>query len=79
VDVTSAYSPSFANGVHQLESIGMSTHQAQGAIARQITGQAYLLSATDLFWLCGWTSFALVALVWLARKPAAMTGPIAAD
>jgi DHA2 family multidrug resistance protein len=79
VDATSLYSPSFTNGVHELQTLGLNEHQAQGAILRQVVGQAYLLSATDLFWLCGWTSFALIGLVWLARKPAAVNGPVAAD
>jgi DHA2 family multidrug resistance protein len=48
-------------------------------MARQMVGQAYLLSSIELFWICGWLSFAMIALVWLSSRPAAHDGPIAAD
>jgi DHA2 family multidrug resistance protein len=79
VDSATGYSPSYAAGLQQLEALGLTQRQAAAAITRQIIGQAYLLSATDLFWLCGWTSFVLIIVVWLARKPAAMVGVVAAD
>jgi MFS transporter, DHA2 family, multidrug resistance protein len=50
-----------------------------GAIARQIVDQAYLLSSIEIFWTCGWLSFAMIALVWLARRPDAHERPIAAN
>lgn len=45
----------------------------------QMVKQAYLLATTDLFWLSSVACFAMVAVVWLARRPAAQEGPIAAD
>jgi len=45
----------------------------------QMVGQAYLLSSIELFWICGWLSLAMIGLVWLARRPAAQKGPVAAD
>ncbi|WP_425228315.1 DHA2 family efflux MFS transporter permease subunit [Sphingomonas sp.] len=58
---------------------GMSATQAVGAITRQLTGQAYLLASTDLFWLSAVLCAALIGLVWLTRRPAASSGPVAAD
>ena len=78
-EISSPFAPNFRAALSQLESQGLAPGQAVGAIAKQIVGQAYLLSANDIFWGCGWISFALIALVWLARRPAAPTGPIAAD
>jgi DHA2 family multidrug resistance protein len=79
VDAATAFAPNYVAGIQRLRALGLTPRQAAGAITRQIVGQAYLLSATDLFWLCGWISFTLIAVVWLARKPAAITGAIAAD
>jgi DHA2 family multidrug resistance protein len=41
--------------------------------------QAYLLSADDLFWLSGWVSLAMIALIWFARRPAGSAAHVAAD
>jgi DHA2 family multidrug resistance protein len=41
--------------------------------------QAYLLSSIEIFWICGWLSFAMIGLMWLASRPDAHEGPIAAD
>lgn len=59
--------------------MGLTEPQAAGALTRQLTGQAYLLASTDLFWLSAVLCAALIALIWLARRPAAPSGPVAAD
>ena len=41
--------------------------------------QAYLLAATDLFWLSGWIALAMVAIVWFARRPMSSARHVAAD
>jgi DHA2 family multidrug resistance protein len=46
---------------------------------KEMTGQAYLLSSIELFWICGWTSLAMIGLVWLSNRPLAHDGPVAAD
>jgi DHA2 family multidrug resistance protein len=38
-------------------------------VTRQMVGQAYLLASTDLFWICGWLSLAMIGLLWLVRRP----------
>ena len=63
----------------QLGRTGLSTAQSAGALTRQMTGQAYLLASTDLFWLSSVLCAGLVVLVWLTRRPAAPSGPVAAD
>ena len=38
-----------------------------------------LLSSTELFWLSGWLTAALLAIVWLTKRPAASDHVVAAD
>lgn len=65
--------------MESLQRLGMSSGQALAAIGRQLTGQAYLLASTDLFWLSAVLCAGLVAPVWLTRRPAAPSGPVGAD
>lgn len=78
-EASSPFSQVFAQGVRSLSQGRLSEHQAVGAVAKQMVGQAYLLSSIELFWICGWLSFAMIALVWLSRRPAAHDGPVGAD
>jgi DHA2 family multidrug resistance protein len=78
-DAGSPFSRVFVQATRTLGADGLSAHQAAGVMARQMVGQAYLLSSIELFWICGWLSFAMIALVWLSSRPAAHDGPIAAD
>ena len=48
-------------------------------VTRQMVGQAYLLASTDLFRLSAWLSGAMILVVWFTRRPAAPSGPVAAD
>ncbi len=59
--------------------LGMTAQQAAATVTRQLTGQAYLLATTDLFWLSSVLCAGGLALVWLTRRPAAPSGPVAAD
>lgn len=59
--------------------LGLTSTQAAGAVTRQLTGQAYLLASTDLFWLSAVLCAGLTALVWMTRRPAAPSGPVGAD
>jgi DHA2 family multidrug resistance protein len=77
-DVSSPFSQVFSLGTQSLRE-GLGDHRAAGVVAQQMVGQAYLLSSIELFWICGWLSFAMIGLVWLASRPAAHDGPIAAD
>ena len=79
VDHLTAYAPGYRAAVSTLQGLGASSRQAAAAIARQITQQAYLLSADDLFWLSGWIALAMIALIWFARRPADSARHVAAD
>jgi len=59
--------------------LGLNELQAAASVSRQMVGQAYLLASVDIFWVSAWLALAMIALVWLSRKPAAHAGPIAAD
>ncbi|KQT32756.1 multidrug resistance protein B [Sphingomonas sp. Leaf412] len=65
--------------VEQMQRFGLDATQTAAVVTRQMVGQAYLLASTDLFRLSAWLSAALILLVWMCRRPAAMTGPVAAD
>lgn len=79
VDHLTIYSPTYNGAVDRLRDLGLTELQAAGAITRQVVQQAYLLASTDLFWISGWISVAMVPLIWLARRPRGSTGPVAAD
>jgi len=78
-DHFTAYAPTYQRALGTLESLGASARQGAAAIARQMVQQAYLLSADDLFWISGWISLAMIALVWFARRPASTARHVAAD
>ena len=68
-EATSVYDPRLQHSIELLGTRGLSETQALGAITRTMSDQAYLLSALDFFWLCGWLSFAMIAVVWFTRRP----------
>lgn len=78
-EVSSSASMTFGQAVDQLNKLGFTDTQAAAAIGRQAVAQAYLLASNDIFWISAWLSLALGMLVWLARKPAPLKGPVAAD
>ena len=77
-DVSSPFSQVFMSATQNLRT-GLNDHQTAGVVVRQMIGQAYLLSSIELFWICGWLSFAMIALVWLAKRPAVQSNAVAAD
>jgi len=78
-DHSSVFDPVFQQGMTTLGRLGLDNHQAAGAITRQMVGQAYLLSSIDIFHASALAMMAMIALVWLARKPGPVNGAIAAD
>jgi DHA2 family multidrug resistance protein len=75
-EATSVYDPRWQHSLDVLGSRGLSETQAFGALARTLSDQAYLISTLDFFWICGWLSFAMIAVVWFSRRPRG--GPVAA-
>ncbi|WP_156678307.1 DHA2 family efflux MFS transporter permease subunit [Sphingomonas profundi] len=63
----------------QLNMQGLDGFQSMAVATRQLVGQAYLLASIDLFTACGWLSLAMIALVWMARRPKPLSGPVAVD
>lgn len=68
-DSSSVYDPSMQQALAHLHSLGLSDSAALAALNRQLTGQAYLLSSIDYFWISSWLTLALIALVWLTKRP----------
>lgn len=68
-EASSAFDPRLQHSVEALGSRGLTDLQSIGVIARTLSSQAYLLSALDYFWICGWLSFAMIALLWFTRRP----------
>jgi MFS transporter, DHA2 family, multidrug resistance protein len=73
------HGPTMQAALDALQHGGMTLAQASGALMRQVIGQAYLLASVDLFRLSECASIFLIFAVWLTRRPAAASGPIAAD
>ena len=78
-EATSAYDLRLQLAMENLRNLGFSDEQSIGAITRTMTGQAYLMSALDYFYICGWLCIAMIGLVWLTRRPRGSAGPVAAD
>ncbi|WP_419825064.1 DHA2 family efflux MFS transporter permease subunit [Sphingomonas sp.] len=78
-EVGTVWSPAYRAAIERMGEVGMTPLQAAGSIARQITDQAYLLSATELFWLSGWMTLAMIAVVWMTRRAAPSNHAVAAD
>ena len=61
-----------------LRADGLSTPQAASLMNRAIDVQSHLLAANDVFALSSLLFFALVGIIWLARRPAAAASSAAA-
>lgn len=69
------YSPNFQQTLNMLEANGIGREQGVGMIMQQLVQQAYLLSATDIFWLSSMLALAMVGFIWLARRPSSENRP----
>lgn len=69
----------YAHAAAALGRMGLNDAQTAAVVTRQMSGQGYLLASTDLFWLSSVCCLVLIVLVWFTRRPAAPTGPVAAD
>jgi DHA2 family multidrug resistance protein len=79
-DSSSIYNPAMQQTVTHLHSFGFTDLQSYVLLAGNMTRQAYLLSADDLFWISGWLSIAMIAVIWTARRAISGGGaPMAAD
>ncbi|MBB4660081.1 DHA2 family efflux MFS transporter permease subunit [Parvularcula dongshanensis] len=69
----------YASVTETLRSLGADAAHGSAVIARQMVEQAYLLAATDLFWLSGWIALAMITLVWFTKRPGGTAKGIAAE
>src|SRR5215469_14801865 len=60
-------SPVASQALAQLQTQGMGTQQSYALLNRLVDGQAFMLSADDIFYVSGMIFIAMIALVWLAR------------
>ncbi|WP_020650012.1 DHA2 family efflux MFS transporter permease subunit [Solimonas variicoloris] len=78
-EASSVYDPSLTQALDTLQSGGLSEPQALGALTHVLGGQAYLMSALDFFWICGWLCLISIVFVWMARRPHGPVHAAAAD
>ena len=77
----SLFSPAYREAVARLQDAGLSPVQSAAAIMREIETQSYLIASTELFWVSGWLTLTMIAVIWMTRRPAGGGGghAIAAD
>jgi MFS transporter, DHA2 family, multidrug resistance protein len=78
-DHFTAFAPGYQKALNALHGLGIDAVRGSAAITRQMLQQAYLLAATDLFWLSGWVALAMIVIVWFARRPGGGVAHVAAD
>jgi DHA2 family multidrug resistance protein len=78
-ETSSIWDPNLQHPMQTLISRGLGDDSAVAVLTRQLQGQAYLLSTLDIFWLSSWLSLAMIALVWLAKRPHGGHAPVAAE
>ena len=78
-EAATIWSPAWREATDRLTELGATPTQAAGAVLREVAGQAYLLSAVELFWISAWASLILIGVTWLTRRPAPTDVVVAAD
>jgi DHA2 family multidrug resistance protein len=77
VETPTGFNPALHAAVSHLSARGLTDIQGYAVVMRSLLNQAYLLAANDLFWISGWLSLAMLAIVWLTRRSLA-NGPVVA-
>jgi DHA2 family multidrug resistance protein len=67
---TSVYDAPLQDALSHLHSLGVPDGTGLAVLNRELVGQSYLLSSLDFFWISSWLTLFMIALVWLARRPA---------
>ena len=78
-EATSLYDPRLQQALDGAQQLGLNAQQSLAALSHELSGQAYLMSALDFFWISGWLAVAFVALVWFTRRPKTVVQGAAAD
>ncbi|MFV0277839.1 MAG: DHA2 family efflux MFS transporter permease subunit [Parahaliea sp.] len=79
VETLPAGSAAYDTASTALGNLGLGDTQTAAVITHRIVQEATLLGADDLFWVSGWLSVAMIALVWLTRRPTGATAMVAAE
>ena len=58
----------FREAMRALSALGLTSPQSLVLLDRTADTQAYAKSALDFFWISGWLSLGLIALIWFARS-----------
>ncbi len=78
-EATNVYDPALQQTLQQMSAQGMTHEQSIAVMTHTMSGQAYLMSSLDYFWISGWMCFALIVIVWFARRPDGGMAIAAAD
>jgi len=73
-----AFDPSSAQALADMQAAGMSPEQSYAALNRLIDQQAFMLSANDIFYVSALLFLLLIGVIWLARPVAGGTDASAA-
>ena len=68
VEQINPYSATYTEQLHHLMQMGMTQAQAIGLMERNISLQASMLGANDIFWISGVLFFVLIGFVWLTKR-----------
>jgi DHA2 family multidrug resistance protein len=79
VESVTPASASYVDVVGRLGSLGVHGTGADAAIQRQVVGQAYLLSTTDLYWGFALLTATMILFVWLTKRARGGQGAAAAE
>lgn len=78
-EATSISDPRLQDALTTLHGLGFSDQQSLASLTRTLTSQAYLMSALDFFWICGWICIGAICLIWFTRRPTGGAHVVAAD
>jgi len=78
-DNSTIFNPVMRSAVSGLHHLGLTDMQANGILARNMVGQAYLLASQDLFWISGWLCLLLIGVIWMAKRAVSRGATVAAD
>jgi MFS transporter, DHA2 family, multidrug resistance protein len=65
----SNYSQTTLDYLRQLTDSGATATQAYAQLERNLSVQAYMLAANDIFWIIGWLFLVLIFVIWATRPP----------
>jgi len=78
-DAQTAHLDQWRQATTALQGQGLSRSQSIGALAAQVTNQAYTLAAVEIFWLFAVLSAVMIPLIWISRRSLAGGAAVAAD